>query len=657
MELRRCQRKFNLPSFLIARWHPRNKHTIVMRDFVVDDKNVWTPTDRMPDFKVLRKEFELLILQQEILSREERALAIDHIFRSRGYEWVLLAAPNPTQPCLVVSGTWSLAPIFLSRTHKEVVIWDIDPRRVEIMETFFAKVTANIRVLRFSYENLTQLLDDCAEPFACITLEDSFGYLSVRPRQLRRRFFEQIGRVLASEGHFCVVAQNRFSFSRLRRTVKGRLNRVHLLPRFLWKRHERAIIDQDSFPPPSLDSVRRTLRQSSLPVQRTYYLYPEYRRPRELVGWDGALPRHIGSRKLAHVLDSLHLMERLHDAFVMFAGARAPDSIVDMIIKCLECKLDAKCAWNIIECSILPKRIAMFMVKTGLSQDIVLRIPLSGLADSLLQHAWQTVEALRDQVHCLRSLVPEPIAQGEVYGLPYYAEAKCVGVTARQFLGKKPVSPKMLEQLSDLLLQFNRATMDGALVDECFLMESVETRFREISLRVPALSDKLRETFFRVADEFRAVSVPQVWVHGDFTAKNVLCEPNSGAPVAIIDWDGSRRCGLPLNDLLHFTLSTHRYRERLSIGDVTVRALKGTIFTAGEQRLIERYQQSLDIERNLVKPLLVIDWANCVAGRLQEFDQNPTNAWLHSNLFEPIEEILCLLRPTSIPNTHVSSKH
>jgi aminoglycoside phosphotransferase (APT) family kinase protein len=282
----------------------------------------------------------------------------------------------------------------------------------------------------------------------------------------------------------------------------------------------------------------------------------------------------------------------------------------------------------------------MLMVGLDSSREAVVRIPLDHTADGRLQRAWSAIESLHDRAPSVAALVPEPLVRGDVGGMPFYAERKCEGLSAKSLLQDATYRSTVLEAVLDFSLQLNGAAVERKRVDDRVLEEHVAPHFTPIVRYAPGSSERLGRLRSYVFERLRGVTLPLVWVHGDLHSSNILCDPGTGGLRVVMDWDSSAVRGLPLLDLLHFLVCEERRRHDLSMGAAVARALEGTLLTDEENDLIARYSRAMELPPDSVKPLLIVYWARLVALRLARSGGKLSRQWETSNLTEPLNRIV-----------------
>jgi hypothetical protein len=105
---------------------------------------------------------------------------------------------------------------------------------------------------------------------------------------------------------------------------------------------------------------------------------------------------------------------------------------------------------------------------------------------------------------------------------------------------------------------------------------------------------RIRQALERLSDELQGVVAGGTFavsrIHGDYWPGNLLFASSDARPqalVGIVDWDASATRELPLHDLLHLALYTHRLLTGRELGEIVREHLLGIHWPAEERLILE----------------------------------------------------------------------
>ncbi len=578
----------------------------------------------IPNLGALRSSFVTLLENSGAFSPAERREAIHRMFSAKGYEWSFLCPADPAKRALLIPAPWSITPLVLSGRFAELVVWDPEPRRAELLRRFYKNLRLPVRVIDGPLDRMAHH----TERYSLVALEDSFAQLTDR---VPADVLSWAACLLEPDGQCCVVTANRLGLSTFR---GGVLSPVRGLGQLF--RH--------SHPLPSLDGLRRRLRRASLVAQSTYSLYPNHRQPREILGWSGTLPRHVRSQ-FFRLLDRLGLIARIHDGFMVIAGQeRLAPGFVEQLLMRLRDALSLEAVPAVVECRVQRTGLLLFFISLHDQGDGVLRLPLHHRGALRMDAARRVLARLAERAPQIYSLAPEQLAFGALAGTPYTLERKLSGVPAAELITTSRTDTYILEEAFQFLDRLSRVHFLSRQIDDEFAADYFEPVIATLRRHHPKLLHELNALQAFLVRSTQGQKLPLIWVHGDFNVKNVLFHPAGKRLSGVVDWDQGKELGLPLQDLLHFILSIHRRRRGWCIGQVVVRALEGGLFDATERSALNRYRDILGLHEVLFAPLLVVQWAQHVAGQFEDAAALPTDKWLEENFRTPLRHIRCLIK-------------
>jgi aminoglycoside phosphotransferase (APT) family kinase protein len=578
----------------------------------------------IPDIATLEASFRPLLEKSGGFSPAERREALATMFRGHGYEWSLLCPACPDTRALILPAPWSLAPLAMADRFAELAVWETDPKRAELLNDFYRSLTLPVKMISAPLDQLV----DHPDRYDVLVFEDSFAQLrGCGPKEVET----WAAKLLAPGGQCCIVTASRFGRNVWRGNLKS------------FARELRRVFKQ-GYAVPSLNGLRRRMRRASLTRHRTYYFYPDHRKPREILSWNGTLPRHMrgGIYKL---LDRLGFTEQVHDSFMMVAGEKEPASgLVDELLSHIEEELGLADRPAIHECRVQRTGVMLLFLDLGDRGEAVLRVPLHRRAELRMVANGDALETLHAGAPQIHSLAPQRLSSGSVGGMPYYLENKLTGTPAYDIIAGSRDERWILDEAFQFLKTFSHEQARYALADEEIRPKYYQRPLDIMREHFAELSEELDELGAFLDSSTKGQRIPSVWLHGDFNTKNVLVHPDERKITGVIDWDLLSETGLPLQDLLHFILSMHRRRRQIGIGEVVVRALEGGLLHPHEQSVVDRYCAQFDLQPELVKPMLLVYWARHVAPKSIKGGRVPGDEWSQQHVIEPLRKIRWLIK-------------
>jgi thiamine kinase-like enzyme len=238
------------------------------------------------------------------------------------------------------------------------------------------------------------------------------------------------------------------------------------------------------------------------------------------------------------------------------------------------------------------------VIALGLKQEqptAILKLPQTPDGLVSLQRQMTVLSALRSNPGLGEwcTLLPKPLAQGEVAGQAYVVEQVLPGCNAQDLLSDPAARMRMQIAAAATIRELHRRTATSVVVDGKMLERWVDQPINLIRRSVPPLlrSASVDGTLKRLAAEIHAVmlgrTLPISWIHGDFWPGNLLVTPDGATVTGIVDWDFAAPDELPLHDLLHLLLYTRKLVQRCELGDVIRATLAGEGWLPHERALLD----------------------------------------------------------------------
>lgn len=138
-------------------------------------------------------------------------------------------------------------------------------------------------------------------------------------------------------------------------------------------------------------------------------------------------------------------------------------------------------------------------------------------------------------------------------------------------------------------------------------------------------------------------SIPLVCEKGDYSLSNLLVD-QTGNLNGVIDWDLSKKSGLPLIDLLNLLSSSARLRVKpQSFGTVLTDVFIGNNFEDYEKQALEDYCAALKISEQLLPSFYLLFWLTNIAVH-SDYQRKNDSRWMRNNYFAVLDFLECRMR-------------
>jgi O-antigen/teichoic acid export membrane protein len=236
-------------------------------------------------------------------------------------------------------------------------------------------------------------------------------------------------------------------------------------------------------------------------------------------------------------------------------------------------------------------------------------------------------------------VLPTVLTEGELAGRPYVVQRMLPGVVASRMVASEDGARQILTAAASAIGELHRRTARLTAVDSAALERWVDGPARFVLgvggtraggasglVAIDRLAEELRETL-------QGRTLPQSWVHGDFTPSNILVSADGAAVVGIVDWELADSADLPSLDVVGLLLSTRAHRRRRQLGDVVRELVTGAPWTEFEQALIDSACSGCPCGRVDSRTLVLLWWLRHVAGNLTKSTRyTPDGLWARWNI-------------------------
>jgi len=211
------------------------------------------------------------------------------------------------------------------------------------------------------------------------------------------------------------------------------------------------------------------------------------------------------------------------------------------------------------------------------------------------------VSELRARSPFLSARLPQTYLESSYKKETFFILSEIPGITIDR---KVPHLHALTRHATDFLIRFNLETQIETVITPDIYDRMFGDLFRQVRQNYP----ETREIVGRIDEKTRVrltgQSLPVVWLHGDYKLENLMFNSSSLEIEGIIDWEHSRKDGLPWLDLLYLITYNRimtETKEFFSVYRGTVMEMK---FDEFEQSLVSSYRKAIPVTPDIM-PLLV----------------------------------------------------
>ncbi|MDQ6614885.1 MAG: phosphotransferase [Actinomycetota bacterium] len=279
----------------------------------------------------------------------------------------------------------------------------------------------------------------------------------------------------------------------------------------------------------------------------------------------------------------------------------------------------------------------------------VVKLPGTATAAASLRMHSDLVRGLHDdpRLSSWRHLLPQVMASGTTGGTSYVVERAFEGVEASQFLDAPSRRRTVLGASVRAISELHRRTLSTEVVDDAWLDRHIDVPLASIGSLALTLSPSARRASLdAVAAELRGAlagqAMPRSWVHGDFSANNIVVSARGNEVVGILDWERARPDDLPWLDPLHLLLTTRSVVTRRELGDTVCRVRAGGGWSPDERAVLELAPRELVPETLDIRPMALLCWLRHIESNLTKCTRfGRHRIWLRHN----VEDVLASMLP------------
>ncbi|MFA5118293.1 MAG: phosphotransferase [Candidatus Omnitrophota bacterium] len=387
--------------------------------------------------------------------------------------------------------------------------------------------------------------------------------------------------------------------------------------------------------PFSLVDIERLIRSESLKIHKTYLLMPESVFAEEIVDVSVKPYEYKRQPGLRELIKYFVVSSRFFKYFapalgVLISFDTGYVSFIEEIIDDYRRRFAPECRISIKKFLICSAHTILLMVDfDNEKRGAIIRIPLNEEGLKRCMDNFEILRNLRQVNDILKKEVPAALAEGEHQGKKYFVETELLGITLTN--QSSHINECMLQAV-ETLIDFHMATSRSIFIDVEVFDAYFSGYFSDCRamLRKRGIVDTLEDFEVYVKKRLLNRRLNLVWMHGDYKIDNFIVSPGTFRIKGIIDWDLSRKEGLPLLDILYlFGYNDVLFLQR-NISEVFANKFLPLNLNEFESGLLKKYQVALDVPDGLFMPLLVMFWLHHIVYR-EGPDSRLSSEWWEVN--------------------------
>ncbi len=188
----------------------------------------------------------------------------------------------------------------------------------------------------------------------------------------------------------------------------------------------------------------------------------------------------------------------------------------------------------------------------------LLKLPLVPHAEIRLRENAKTLTRLRETQELAseqRGLFPQVLAHGVFENQSYHLESFLAGRSLDQLPAATTRTPGQIQKILQCWLALQARFVQPRRVSETIFHEVFMKPAQAVQEWLELGADdcaRMRRIYDAWHRQFADRELVLGLVHGDFSIKNIMADPNTLEITGFIDWDLADFCSIPLLDVLHF---------------------------------------------------------------------------------------------------------
>lgn len=421
--------------------------------------------------------------------------------------------------------------------------------------------------------------------------------------------FAEVFRVLKAGGFVCAIQPNRFGYDR----IAG-----------IFKSGEVPDRNAQGHDPVPFASLRRAAGKSGLGRLKSYKLLTSDGVIEEIIPGGKYAPSKnsfVPRQRMKKILLNGPLGETVAPSMAMVCAKGEPlpgyfdELVADLVRRGVMPKnRDEACA--VQRYLVLPGKAILSVGVAGSPDSAKIVIfPLTAAVLTRLRDEAAVLRALCEENPGIRPLVPEYFLEGEVFGQKYFVQQEIPGTSVDAAVSSLD---RMTWRALQVLVDFHRETSREIILQEEHFGSLVSDALRRAAQKLgPAAVPALQRIEALLRSALMGKRFRTVWMHGDYKIENLLFDPKTLQVTGIIDWDLSRKTGLPLLDLLYLIAYNRVIREAGEIETIFLDCILPGKFSEFERAARDEYIGKTGMDAGFADILTVMFWIHHVAYRIE----------------------------------------
>lgn len=432
----------------------------------------------------------------------------------------------------------------------------------------------------------------------------------------------EVFRILKPDGFAYFGAENPFSYTRWRKPVRQSSGAASTETRLMPVGRAKALVRQAGF--------------------RNVSLYPylvEIGRVTEVIapsGYQSTKNPFTASERFKRIILGRHTARFLTPAhgFVCAKNSTAPSSLDGIIQNLTSQGILSSDSSGFRRYLALPGKtiIALGQTKDDESNLIVV-IPKVQRVLEWRRKEIGIVNELRALSPFLASRLPRLYTECSSDGETYFAISEISGMVIDR---RVPHLALLTRNAVDFLIRFNQITAREIAIDEGIYRDLFGCLTKQVMATYPDTGELIESIEAHLRRFLLGKRITAVWFHGDYKLENLIFDKKTYDINGIIDWEHSRRNGLPWLDLLYLLTYNRIMTEDRDFFDVYRGTIQAEDFTKQEKSIIDVYANALPVSGDMRQVMTCLFFLHHIGFRYIYIMRRKDD---RRNIFTALEEI------------------
>ena len=245
-------------------------------------------------------------------------------------------------------------------------------------------------------------------------------------------------------------------------------------------------------------------------------------------------------------------------------------------------------------------------------ENIIIVIPKISRVQTWRRKEIAIVNEVRTLSPYLAAKLPRQYTESSCRGETYFALSEIPGITIDR---RVPRLDQLTHNAVEFLIRFNQITARTTALSP----EAYSGLMAPLIRQVAEIYPETRERMDRIELHLRAAvtgkSIVRVWLHGDYKLENLIFDRDTLEITGIIDWEQSRREGLPWLDLLYLLAYNRIMTEGRDFFDVYHEVILGEDYADHEKAVMDAYARAMPLPSDMKTVLTALFFVHHIGFR------------------------------------------